>query len=244
MDHRAASPRFALTMLCAAWSASLAAAELSFVTIEAAPWAYRDAAGQPAGAMPEIAAALAQRTGDRLAVSLQPLARIDQALETGRQDCTILLWNAYRVDHVVRGEDVYSMPFGVIARKEVRLEGYADLAPLKISVTRGLAMDARFDADATLRKEVDKDYLTGLRKIAHGRTDAVAGALPTIRHIARQAGLDTHLGEALLLGHVPLALQCSRRSPQRDAQERLDAGLRAMRADGSLARILARHGYY
>lgn len=244
MECRAAKVRTIFPLLLAAWALPLAAADLSFVTIEAAPWAYRDTAGRPAGAFAEIVAELERRGGDRIAVSLYPLARIDQALEAGQQDCTIILWNAHRARYVARGEDVYPMPFGVIARKGVRLESYDDLAPLVISVTRGLAMHPRFDADTGLRKDADKDYLTGLRKIAHGRADAVAGALPTILHIARQAGLDGHLGAPMTLGRVPLALQCAKRSPRLAAMERIDGALRALRADGSLARILSAHGYF
>lgn len=224
-----------------AWATGLA---WSFATIEAAPWAYRDAAGRPSGVFPEIVSELERRSGDRIVVSLYPLVRVDQALESGQQDCAIILWNDYRTRFAVRGEDVHPMPFGVIARKGTRLEHYDDLVPLVISVTRSLAMHPRFDGDMTLHKDVDKDYLIGLRKIAHGRADAIAGALPTIWHIARQAGLDGHLGTVLTLGRVPLALQCSKRSPRLAAMDRIDGALRAMRADGSLARILSGHGYF
>lgn len=244
MAHLVANVRLALATFWVACALPSMAAELGFVTIEAAPWASHDAAGRPLGAFPAIVAQLERRTGHRIAIALYPLARIDQAMASGQQDCTIVLWNEHRARLVVRFDDIYPMPFGVVARKGLPLQRYDDLAPRVISVTRGLAMDARFDADTALRKDVDRDYLTGLLKIAHGRADAIAGALPTIRHIARAAGLDGHLGESLTLGRVPLALQCSKRSPQLGAVgSGLNAALRAMRADGSLARILAEHGY-
>lgn len=237
--------RLAFAVFAMAMAVPSKAAQPGFVTIEAAPWAYYDAAGRPAGAFAEIVADLERRTGQRITISLYPLVRIDQALASGQQDCTIVLWNEHRSRIALRGEDVYPMPFGVFVRKGLRLERYEDLAPLTVSVTRGLAMDARFDADAGLRKETDKDYLTGLRKLARGRADAIGGALPTIRHIARLAGLDGHLGDSLTLRHVPLALQCSRVSPLAGAgMDSFDEALRAMRADGTLARILSGHGYF
>lgn len=244
MAHLVANVRLALATFLVACALPSMAADLSFVTIEAAPWAWHDAAGRPLGAFPAIVAQLEQRSGHRIAISLYPLTRIDQAMASGEQDCTIVLWNERRARLVERFDDVYPMPFGVVARQGLPLQRYDDLAPLVISVTRGLAMDARFDADAALHKDVDRDYLTGLRKIAHGRADAIAGALPTIRHIAREAGLDGRLGATLTLGRVPLALQCSKRSPQAAiVGNALNTALRAMRADGSLARILAEHGY-
>lgn len=233
-----------LAACCLLAAGAAPARELGFVTIEAAPWAYREAGGDPAGAFPEIVRALEQRTGLRMRIALYPLARVEQAMATGSQDCTIILWNEARAPHVLRGEAVYPMPFGVIAAPGLPLAHYEDLAALRISVTRGLSMNPRFDADPALRKDHDRDYLTGLRKIAHGRSDAIAGALPTIRHIARTHGLETYLGSTLPLGEVPLTLQCSRHAPVSVDLPVLDAALRAMRADGSLARILAGHGYH
>jgi len=245
MAYPVAHLRLAVAVFMLAMSLPSRAVPAGFVTIEAAPWAYYDAGGNPAGAFADIVADLERRTGKRISVSLYPLVRIDQAMASGQQDCTIVLWNEHRSRIVVRGEDVYPMPFGVFARKGLRLASYDDLAPLTVSVTRGLAMDARFDADAGLRKETDKDYLTGLRKLARGRADAIAGALPTIRHIARNAGLDEHLGDSLTLRRVPLAFQCSKASPVAGAEMgRFDEALRAMRTDGTLAQILARHGYF
>lgn len=244
MEHRVEKLHAVALILLVLRALPLAAAELSFVTVDAAPWAYHDAAGRAAGAFPELVAELERRSGNRIELSLYPLARVDQAMKNGQRDCTVIFWSDARERFVIRGETVHPMPFGVIARRGLRLTRYEELAPLVISVTRGLSLGARFDADHGLSKDADKDYLTGLRKIAHGRADAVAGALPTLRYIAAGSGLDGDLGEALTLAHVPLALQCSRRSSRLAAMEGLNQALRAMRADGSLVRILSGHGYF
>lgn len=215
--------------------------DLRFITIDAAPWASRP--DDPTGAFPALVRELERRTGHAITISLQSFPRVERDLDTGEQDCTILMWTEARARLVERGETVYAMPFGIIARKGVRLADYDDLRPLTISVVRGLFIDARFDADGTLHKDFDKDYVNGLQKLAHGRLDAVAGALPTLDFLARQEGVAGALGDRLVLGTIPLALQCSRRSPNLDVLPLLNQSLRAMVADGTLARVLVENHY-
>lgn len=217
--------------------------ELRFITIDAAPWAWVDGQGRAQGAFPAIVAELERRTGHRIAVAIQSFPRIERALETGEQDCTIILWNEARARIVERGEPVYPMPFGVIARKGVALAGYDDLRNLRISVVRGLAIDPRFDADETLRKDFDRDYTMGLQKIAHGRLDAIAGALPTILYQAEIGGTAGSLGDSLAFTTIPLTLQCSKRSPKLGLLAGLNDAVAALRGDGTLARLLAQHHY-
>lgn len=217
---------------------------IKMVTIEAAPWASVDASGVVGGAFPAIVDEMAKRSGLPLVASTVPFARIDRELEGGTQDCTIILWNEARSRIVWRGESVYTMAFGVVARKDVKLEAYADLKPLTVSVVRNLAIDPTFDNDDTISKDYDKDYSMGLHKIAHRRLDAVAGAIPTILYQARRDNLVAHLGETLVLTRIPLALQCSRNSPNVAHMERMNEALRMMRDDGSLDRILAENDYF
>lgn len=219
------------------------AAEIRFVSIDAAPWAFYEAPDRPAGAFPEIIAELEKRSGHTLPYTLQTFARIERDLELGLQDCTIILWMDSRGRLVELGETVYPMPFGIIARKGVTLAKYDDLLPLTVSMVRGVAFDKRFEADERIKRDIDKDYGQSLQKLAHGRVDAVSGAVPTILHQVQKAGLDDQIGDILELSRIPLALQCSKSSAQLPHMAELGAVIRAMKDDGTLRKILARNGY-
>ena len=220
------------------------AAELKFASIETAPWASFNAEnGAAVGAFPDVVREMAQRSGLSITLSLRPFARLFPELEAGDQDCTILIWSDSRSDFLERGETVYLMPFGVIARRGKTLEKYEDLGALTISVLRGLNIDNRFDTDTSLRKDLDTNYQTGLRKITHHRLDAIAGALPTIRYMAAQEKVEYALGDQLVLKEVPIALQCSVRSANLHRMEALNKVLREMRADGTLQALLSRNYY-
>lgn len=215
-----------------------AARDLKFITLDVAPWAsINPANGEAVGVFPAVVRELERRTGHKIAMALHPFVRIDHELESGGQDCTIIVWSDHREPFVEKGELVASHVIGVVARKGVPLKSYEDLRSLNISVLRGLSLSPRFDSDAGIKKYFDTDYATGIRKIAHNRLDAVAGAIPTILFLARQDGLSAYLGDQLVLGEVPLVLQCSKKSPNLDVMPDLNKAIQDMRNDGTIERI-------
>ncbi|WP_020593054.1 substrate-binding periplasmic protein [Kiloniella laminariae] len=221
------------------------ARELKFITLETAPWAsFEPGSDRPIGAFPEVVRELERRSGHQIQISLRPFARINQDLESGDQDCTIILWSESRVSIVEKGAEVYQMPFGVIARKGVVLSSYDDLKPLTISLLRGLKITPEFDSDTSLQKEYDKDYQIGLLKIAHQRLDAIAGAIPTIFYMAKQENYPDLLDNYLVMKKIPIVLQCSRKSPNLDVMPELNKVIETMGEDGTLTRLLNDNSYF
>jgi polar amino acid transport system substrate-binding protein len=229
-----------LLLLCAQPTAF--ARDLNFITIDVAPWAWRED-GRDLGVFPELVRELAARTGQRIHMRFEPFARIERELQAGTQDCAIIIWNETRLAFVHRGADVSPHTMGVIARSGVRLRHYDDLLPLTISVLRGAAFEPVFDADTRLTKDFDNSYLIGLHKIARGRADAVAGAVATIRHLAEREGLAHLLGDELVLGQIPLVLQCSSRSANLDLMPELNRSIEHMVADGTVTAIKKKYGF-
>ena len=221
------------------------ATELRLVTIDVAPWASTDAvSGKPVGVFPEVVAEIERRTGYTIAISLQPFVRIPRELEAGHEDCSILVWSDGWAPFMVKGELVSTHVFGVIARKGIKLARFDDLIGMKVSVLRGLSLGDRFDDDQRIQREFDTDYITGLRKMTHNRLDAVAGALPTIRYLARQQGMSAALGAELVLSEVELPFQCAKGSAHLDAMPAVNQAIRDMRADGTIDRIKRDYDYF
>lgn len=224
---------------------SVSGREIKFITIETSPWASIEPnSGKAVGAFPDMLDELQRRTGHTMKISLQPFARIENELESGVQDCTIIIWNEPRARVVEKGEAVYFHEMGIIARRGIPLRSYEDLRPLSVSVLRGLSFDARFDGDGLIRKEFDASYLIGLRKLSHGRVDAVAGAILTLQQLAKEEGLEEYLGDYLLMGRIDLVLQCSKKSPNLDVMPEFNKAIRNMRADGTLQAIFRKNKYY
>lgn len=217
---------------------SATARELSFITIDVVPWAsYEADSGREVGFFPALVREIERRTGHEISMSFHPFARIDRELESGQKDCTILVWSEEKARIAERGAMVSYHPIGVIARNGVDLQRYEDLHTMKVSVLRGAPTTPRFDADSGIDKDFMTDYLIGLRKMARGRVDAIAGAIPTIQYLAEQEGLTARLGKRLTLLDVPLVLQCSKASENLDVMPDLNRAIEAIGQDGTMDRL-------
>lgn len=213
---------------------------LKFITIDVAPWAAQDPQSQhKEGAFFDIIDELEQRTGYQIQTSVTPFARVDREMESGHHDCTILVPRPHTL--VVPGELVFNHALGAIARTEFPLNSYEDLRNLRISVLRGGSLNERFDTDDRLQKELDTDYIIGLRKMARGRIDAIVGAISTLQYMAEQEGILNQLGEPLVMEELALYLQCSKKSRHLQAMPALNEALIDMRRDGTLDAIKRQH---
>ena len=215
---------------------------IKIITIDAPPWVSRSPdTGELHGAFVDVVDELANRTDYAFEITLSPFARVGRELELGVQDCTILA--PLPPSLTTMGELILKQPLGVIGHSNLALTSDSDLAGKRISVLRGAALATKLGANTNLNMVFDKDYATGLRKLARGRVDAVAGAIPTLQYIARAAGVEAYLGAPLVLAYIPLNFQCSKKSNHLDAMEPINQAIKSMRDDGVINDIKLRHGF-
>jgi polar amino acid transport system substrate-binding protein len=220
------------------------AVELKFITLEVAPWAYYDDSSDGyIGIFSDVVAEMEKRTGFTIKITLSSFgfSRINRELEMARQDCTLVILQKKREDIIVLGEVLFNHSMGVIANKNFRLDKYEDLYKLTISVHEVLSLEGQFMDDKKLNMEFDVDYSTGLRKIQHGRLDAVAGAISTIQYLAKMEGMDYLLGKPLVLKQEPIHLQCSKKSKNLKHLDKLNQAIKSIKSDGTLAKIIKRN---
>lgn len=213
---------------------------LSFITIDVAPWAsHNTESGNNEGAFIEIVKELGNRLKKEIKVSVIPFARIDRELQSGEHDCTILVPRPDEL--VIKGDVVSFHPIGFIARKNVLIEKYDDIKNLKLSVIRGGSLTPEFDNDDTLHKEYDTDYLIGLRKVARGRLDAIVGAIPTLLFLAEQEGLEKEFSDPFQVLEIPLVFQCSKESKNLAMMPAMNKILNEIKRDGTLEKIRSKY---
>jgi polar amino acid transport system substrate-binding protein len=226
------------------FSFAVNAVELKFITLEVAPWAYRDkGVNELKGVFPEIVREIEKQTGLKLKITLAPFgfSRIDRELESGRHDCTMIVGGKERKNIVVLGEKVLDLSVGVIATKNKRLLKYDDLHGLNVSVHKALSIVKGFSQDDLIKKEYDGSYDSGLRKILHRRVDAVAGVIPTIKYLADQKGMSHLLGPPLVLKSEPIYLQCSKNSKNLQYLDVLNEAIKKMKSNSMLDGIIVKN---
>jgi len=215
---------------------------LHFVTIDVPPWAATDPeTGEQQGAFVEVVAALEAMTGFHITTTLTPFARVNRELESGNHDCTILV--PLDEDIVRHGETVAFHDMGIVSHRAAPIDQYEDLHGKTISVLRGLTISPRFDADTDITRVYDTDYAIALRKLARQRVDGIAGAIPTLRYLASQNGMQDLLAPALQLTELLLKFQCTLHSEHLSAMPEVNAAIRKLRDSGRLGEILAQYHF-
>lgn len=214
---------------------------LNLITVEVAPWAYHDKVENKfLGIFPDLIREIEARTGHSINITLVPFgfSRINRELKIGRQDCTILITQPERSQFTVLGELVFNHEMGVVAHKSISLKDRDDLYGLTISVHKMLAEEGQVMDNEKLNKEFDASYEIGLRKIKHGRLNAIAGAIPTIKFLAKNLGVEDLLGAPLILKHEPIYLQCSKFSKKLKYFDDINQAIKSIKKDLSLKYII------
>jgi polar amino acid transport system substrate-binding protein len=79
--------------------------------------------------------------------------------------------------------------------------------------------------------------------MAHGRVNAIAGAIPTIQYFARESAVDHLLGSPLVFYFEPIYLQCSRYSSYLQYMEVINQAIQEMKEDATQSKILKKYKY-
>ena len=213
---------------------------INLITLDVQPWASYDKSDKRfVGVFPDFIREIEKRTNYNIDISLSTFAfeRVNRELDMGRQDCKVFLLDDKRESISVVGDSIFNLPMGVVPKKEMKLIGRESLKGIRISTLEPLAKNGKFMDDDSLDKVFDPSYSVGLKKLAHGRVDAIAGAISTITFLAKDIGIEDKLGEPLLLGYEKIFFQCSKASKKINDIKNIYKVIEEMRAEGVLMKI-------
>ncbi|UTW06267.1 substrate-binding periplasmic protein [Pseudomonas benzenivorans] len=233
-----------LALLCGPVSAAEA------LKLVASPWPpFNDHKLLNNGLASDLVGTALQRAGYASHYSEVPWARAVKGLRQGRYDVLINAWYSEARSHF----GYFSSPYLVNRISFLRRKGeavefrqLADLYPYRIAVMRDYAYSPEFDHDRQLTKVIVSGFQSGARMVYAGRVDMMVED----EFVARY-----HLGRTLRgirdeLEFVPKPLSENGlhilvslgRPDHRRIAEAFNHAIEAMRADGSYAAILRRHG--
>ncbi|MDM8350778.1 transporter substrate-binding domain-containing protein [Pseudomonas sp. sp1636] len=178
-----------------------------------------------------------------------PWARAVRGLQRSDYDVLISAW--YSDERASFG--YFSQPYLVnrirlLRRKgsRIRFEQLSDLYPYRIAVMRGYAYSAEFNADPLLRKVSVGSFASAARMLQAKRVDLTLEDEIVVRyHFGRELSAIRDelefLPQPLSENGLHILIRRSHPDHQRIA-EAFNQAIGAMRADGSYAAILQRHG--
>jgi len=202
------------------------------------------------GVLTEIIAEALRRTGYDLEIKFVPWKRAVEGAKAGKYHGIYTLWHREERKEWF----VYSAPIppaseiGFYKRKDkdISFKTFQDLKPYKVGVGRGYATPPGFD-EASLKTSLAKDDEENLRKLHKGRID-----LALTDKLVAQYVIDTKIPNAVPdLEWLPPAVHIETNhfafsKNTEDYSTKLadfNRGLAEIEADGTLATIIAQHGF-
>ena len=201
------------------------------------------------GLASDLVSSALQRAGYASEYHEVPWARALQGMQQDRYDVLVPTW--FATERQAYG--LYSEPYLVNRIRFLRRTGSSiqlnqlnDLLPYSIAVARGFAYAPAFDNDPRLNKQIVASFPIAARMLAAGRIDLTLEDEGVAKyHLSHEL---VELAPALEflpveLSASPLHILVRRKHPQSAQIVRaFNQALQEMRADGSYASILQRHG--
>lgn len=217
------------------------------VASQVAPKMFLDEDGKPTGYVTQVAAAIIRRAGYTPVVEAVPWARAYKLAQEGEGvlaglSKTIERGKIFNFTDVVLEDRVQVI---TLKKADLKISQFSDLKGKRVGIQRGSSYGEQFEAALPLFYE-DRDNSgdSRLNKLVAERIDAavLSGGNTAVKYYSKLAGVDMSL---LTVQTPPLVVDLNyigiakTRPDQAEVMARLNTAIAAMRADGSMAKIVA-----
>lgn len=161
--------------------------------IDVAPYGYRTEEGGIKGIHWEFFDAIAKESGLCIKKHLLPYKRDWQNLSSGNTDISILSATPERHQFIQSIGFIDYLEIVVIPKKEMRIEQYKDLYPLRIGKMRGAKLNKKFDQDENLNITLLNNYQQAHSMLSNQRLDAVAGSMIGVQYYIENLSHHVHM---------------------------------------------------
>jgi len=209
------------------------------ITMEQFPYGYRTEAGKPIGIWYEILNKIIIEGGLSIKNEIIPTKRLIRFINSNNKMCTLLADRAIRPDNLeVLGEIGHELSAGILPKKGIRIEKYEDLRNIVIAVPLGIEFNNHFDKDLHIQKIRPPQYFNAIKMLYKGRVDAVAGAIPILKYIARTEGIsESEFDRPFVFLTTDVYLMCTF-SVKKTIRDKLQKTLNELKEKGEIKKII------
>ena len=237
--------RVAVFLLTVVFVAALGAADIDRPPLllladqDYPPLSYRDR-GTPSGMDVDVARALSRRLGRDIRVEVMDWGVAQEKVLKGEADGLLsMTMSPERQARFDFTDSTITQDFGIFVRRgDLTIHGRGDLAGKRIGVTRGGLSRRVLEAEPSLDLVFIDNYEDGFDRLAAGSLDAVAADRWVGAYTIERRGLANIVATGPPFATLPGGIAV--RKGQRALVNDLDAAVRALKSDGTLAQIQER----
>jgi len=210
----------------------------SMATLEQIPYGFKTSKGQIKGGLFDIMNEIINESGLKASNQLLPPQRLILELNKGNQLCTLVANTPHASKHFDLIEPIgLKLSAGVLPRKGIELTNYVSLKNIIIAVPLGIYFNERFDNDNTLNKIHPLGYSNAIQMLKYKRVDAIAGAIETLRYIAKyESLLASDFSPPLILSNLEIYLVCIKDTPY-SVRDAMRAAVITLKKNGKIQQI-------
>jgi len=205
------------------------------------PYGFITKDGQKTGVLYDILNQIIKTSRIGKSISIVPTKRLVAIMKETQKVCTIFA-NSPDVSEFDYIEAIgFELTAGILPAKGIKLDNYSSLKNKVIAVPLGIIFDKKFHTDDTLIKVRPPHYINAIKMLKKGRVDAVAGALLTLRYIAKKEGMSPmFFDKPLLFGQANVYLVCTT-NLNSSTREKLKKAVITLKSNGTIQRILTQY---
>ena len=185
--------------------------DLTMLTIDQMPYGYTSSNGELTGVLFDIMNEIINLSDIKSNNVVTPPKRIYSLINSNTKLCMLAADSEILRAKLDAVEPIdYFLQAGILPKKGVELSDYSSLKDLTIAIPLGINIGDKFHNDKSLTKVFPSQYLNAIKMLKINRVDAVAGAISTLRFIAKLEGMkEKDLGNPLIFSQYNVNLFCS-----------------------------------
>jgi len=204
------------------------------------PYGFKDENNEKTGVLYDILYQIIKTSNMNKSINIVPPKRLVAMMQDNKV-CTIVA-NTPDIKIFDLIEPVgFKLTAGILPAIGITLDSYSSLKNKVIAVPLGIIFDKKFHMDTTLTKVRPPHYINAIKMLKKGRVDAVAGALLTLKYIAKKQGMNlTSFNRPLILAQTELYLVCTT-DIEKDNRKRLKNAVIELKLNETIKKIFIKY---
>jgi polar amino acid transport system substrate-binding protein len=213
--------------------------DIAILTIAQMPYGYSSNNDEPTGVFYDILNEIVTSSGINAKNVITPPKRIYNLINSNAKICILSADTPLIMARLDKIEPIdFIFQAGILPNTGIELSDYSSLKDITIAVPLGINVDEKFHNDNNLTKVFPSQYLNAIKMLKINRVDAVAGAISTLKFIAKLEGMkDKDLGKPLIFSQYNVNLFCSYNIPQ-DTKKKLKEAIINLKNKGIITNII------
>jgi len=202
------------------------------------PYGYISGEGQKTGILYEILDRIVKASDMTIPINIMPTKRLVSTMLDNEKVCSIFVNSPDTAPFDIIEPIGYQLTGGILPASGIKLDDYSKLQELIIAVPLGIIFDEKFHNDTSLNKVRPPHYINAVKMLKRGRVDAIAGAIPILKFLAKQQGMSLSIfDKPLVMLRGEMYLFCTK-SVHKNVRDKMKETLIHLKNKGEIQKLL------